>query len=552
MLQTLYVENYALIDKLELKLSGGLNIITGETGAGKSILLGALGLLLGNRSETGLARDGERNCIVEGTFGIDGYGLEGFFEDNDLDYQPSTVIRRVITPAGKSRAYVNDLPVQLTVLKELGTVLIDIHSQHQNLSLADEGFRTKIVDAIVSQPVLAERYAAVYRELRATERELSALREEASKGARDEEYLRHQCEELAAARLRDGEQEELEAELSILANAGRIGETLSEVVGALDEEETGILARLKNSGMQLRKLEDAYPAAAEFAGRIHSAMLELKDLLTGMEQELGRIEADPEKLQRTDERLGLLYSLQQKHRAGSVAGLISLYEDYGGRLATIVGAEAAIATKEIAVRQLTEAAGALADEITVARRQAAGIIKHETETMLAGLGIPGARLEVEITQSVALRSSGRDVVRFLFSATKDNSPQPAEKVASGGELSRLMLSVKSLVSRYTQLPTIIFDEIDSGVSGRIADAMGAIISTLAANMQVVTITHLPQVASRGESHWVVYKEEADGRTRTMIRPLAQEERIDEIAKMLSGSTVTSAAIEQARLLLGRQ
>ena len=549
MLRTLTVENYVLIDRLEMELDRSLNIITGQTGAGKSILLGALGLLLGNKAEGGAMRDENRNCVIEGVFDVEGYGLEPFFDENDLDYDPSLTIRRVITPAGKSRSYVNDLPVGQSVLRELGVRLVDIHSQHRNLILSDDKFRIGVVDSIAGCGEQVGEYRKLYDELQAAERELTALRAEAERNRRDEEWIRFQVEELTAANLREGELARIEAEQSVLANADAIGEAIVASRNALDDEQMGVLLQLKTIEQAMSGIAPTLPLAGELFERVHSALLDLKDVSAELASSAERIDADPERLAQVVARIDLIYSLQQKHRVTSESELIALREKYSAQLQTITSGDERIAALENHIKELHAEALRQADEIHAARVKAVPAIDSELSATLAELGMPSARFTVEVAAQQELMVTGRDRVSFLFSANVGLSPQPVEKIASGGEISRVMLALKALVARSMQLPTIIFDEIDTGVSGQIADAMGRIISNLSRSMQVINITHLPQVASKGKTHFVVYKEDTLLGAMTSIRQLSSRERVDEIAKMLSGSTVTAAAIEQAKCLL---
>ena len=547
MLRRLSVENYALIDKLEMELDPHLNIITGETGAGKSILLGALGLLLGAKNDGSAMKDAARNCTVEGTFDLKGCGLETFFEENDLDYAEETTLTRIITPAGKSRAFVNDVPVQLAQLRELGTRLIDIHSQHQNLILSSEEFRTSALDTVAGNGELLTRYSEQYARMCELRRRLTALREEAERGRRDEEWLRFQTDELTAAALREGEQAELEEELAVLENADRIGETLTELRNALDSDETGVLMQLKNAENNLTHLRDHYPTAGEYADRLHAVLEELKDIDASAANESERLDADPERLAKLSARLDTLIALQQKYHVADEAELIALRERSAAQLAAIVHGDEAIAEAEKALAEAVEKAEALAERLHKAREKAATGFAREILATLAKLGMAETVFRVELTPRAELDRTGRDEVQFLFTANARMTPQPVERIASGGELSRVMLALKALLAKRMQLPTIIFDEIDTGVSGRIADAMGEIIESLAASMQVVDITHLPQVASKGSTHFVVYKRNS----RTEITRLSDDDRIAEIAKMLSGAQITQAAVAQARILLGR-
>lgn len=546
MLCRLSVENYALIDRLEMELGADLNIITGETGAGKSILLGALGLLLGHRNDGSAMKDTARNCVVEGTFDLTGLDLESFFEQNDLDYAHETNVRRIITPAGKSRAFVNDVPVQLTQLRELGARLIDIHSQHQNLILSSEEFRTAALDTVAGNRELLAAYGKVFTRLNETRSRLTALRETAAEGRRDEEWLRYQTDELTAANLRAGELAELEAEQAVLSNADRIGEALTVLRNSLDADETGILSQLKNSEIQLTHLLQSYPPAGEYAERLRSVILELKDIDAAVTADSERIESDPGRLQTLDARLGTLYTLCRKHHAATPDELIGVRDRYAAKLAAIVHSDEEIAAAEQELQCITDEAEALAAKLRQARMLAAPAFEKEIFTTLTQLGMPETLFRIGITESETLGRTGRDRIEFLFTANRNATPQPVERIASGGELSRVMLALKALLAQRMQLPTVIFDEIDTGVSGRIADAMGEIIAALSRTMQVVDITHLPQVASKGNHHFVVSKR--DGRTG--ISRLSSQERITEIAKMLSGSEITEAALTQARILLG--
>ena len=549
MLSRLSVENYALIEKLDMELSPGLNIVTGETGAGKSILLGALGLILGNRADIAVLKDTGRNCIVEGTFAVSGYGLEDFFADNDIDYEPQAIIRRIITPAGKSRAYVNDQPVQLQTLKELSFRLIDIHSQHSSRMLSDDGFRTGTLDSIAREPALLADYGLVYRELREAEGRLGRLRTEAETNRRDEEYLRYQFEQIETLKLVPGEQEELEAEQKELANAEQILAALGHAEELLDRDDMGILTGLKSALQSLRSISGVYASGAGLSERIHAAYLELKDIGSEIGGEKDRVEYNPVRLAKVDERLDSIYSLQQKHNLHSVEELIEFRNSIATKLDNISSDTEEIAKLERIIAGLKEKAVKQAAALTSSRVKAAKVLDAGIEAILGKLGMPSALFRSDIT-AVELMPHGADEIVFMFDANGKGSLQPLEKVASGGEISRVMLAMKSLVARGAKLPTIIFDEIDTGVSGRIADATGEIIAGLASVMQVVNITHLPQVASKGETHFLVYKEGDGPAARTVIKKLATAERVTEIAKMLSGSTVTDAALKQAETLLG--
>lgn len=546
MLRRLSVENYALIEKLDLELDTHLNIITGETGAGKSILLGALGLLLGNKNDSGTLRDESRSCVIEGVFDVEGYGLEPIFEQNDIDYEPQTIIRRMIAPSGKSRSFVNDVPVSLAVLRELGVRLIDIHSQHRNMILSDEAFRTSALDTLAGATADVEAYGAVYAELRGAEREAERMVAEADTMRRDEEWLRYQVEEFEAAALKAGELKEAESELAVLENADQIGEALTTVRNILDADEVGVLEQLAAAENAVRHVSRNYPAGEEIAARLHSVVAELKDLGQVVADDSERIDANPERLQHLTERVNLIYSLCQKHRVQSLEELLSVQEHLSAQLHAITHSDEALERQRAKIAALKDKAEKQAAKIHALREKAAKGMSKSIVQSLVQLGMPEACFEVEVVDAGCLMPSGRDHIRFMFSANARMAAQPVEKIASGGEISRVMLSMKALLAEKSKLPTIIFDEIDTGVSGRIADAMGDIISALGENMQVVAITHLPQVASKGESHFVVYKEQST----TRLTRLGEDDRITEIAKMLSGSEITSAAMSQARILLG--
>lgn len=546
MLRRLTVENYALINHLELELDEHLNILTGETGAGKSILLGALSLLLGAKNDGSAMKDATRNCKVEGVFDLTGLGLEPFFEELELDYETETTLTRLITPSGKSRSFINDMPVQLLTLRELGARLVDIHSQHQNLILSSEEFRCSALDTVAGNKELLAAYETSYVALSEARRELQRMCAEAEAARRDEEWLRFQCEELEAAKLREGEQAELEAELVVLENADRIGELFTTLRNDLDADETGILSRLKEGEQGMRQIGGQYAPAAEYAERLRSVLEELKDLNRSMASDTEHLDSDPERLQKKTARLDALIALQQKHRVQNEEELIALRDESRRKLDAISHSDAEIRRMEEALQAMEQATRSLAEQLHEARKAATAPFEEEIRSTLALLGMPDTRFTIELSPREMGRT-GCDEVQYLFSANRTTNPQRIERIASGGELSRVMLALKALLARRMQLPTILFDEIDTGVSGRIADAMGEIIARLSTSMQVVDITHLPQVASKGNTHFVVYKEEG----RTHLRRLTTEERETEIAKMLSGAEITEAALAQARILLGR-
>ena len=547
MLKSLTIENYALIDSLHVEWDEHLNIITGETGAGKSILLGALGLLLGAKNEGQATKDLERNCVVEATFDIARLNLEHIFEANDIEYEPEITIRRVITPAGKSRAFVGDMPVQLATLKELGTHLVDIHSQHQNLILASEEFRTTTLDTLAGNASLMEAYTAKLAALNALRSEHRTMAAEMEAARKDEEWLRYTVEEFRAAKLKEGEQAETEQMLATLESADRIGEALTTLRNALDDEELGALVALTRSQRELEAIGERYPEGESIAERLKSVVAELKDLSTTAADEAERIDADPEKLQKLSDRLNTIYSLEMKHRAESFDDLLAKAAAFEARLATIDNSDTALRELEARIGEADKECRTAAHALHEARVKIAKQLEESVVATLRMLGMEDAQFMVDITATEAYTPLGMDNVVYLFTANRTTKPGAVERIASGGELSRIMLALKALIAEKRMLPTVIFDEIDTGVSGRIADAMGDIIARLAESMQIVDITHLPQVASKSGAHFVVYKEAG----RTNVRRLAKAERVGEIAKMLSGSEITDAALKQAKILLGK-
>lgn len=547
MLKSLTIENYALIDSLHVEWDEHLNIITGETGAGKSILLGALGLLLGAKNEGQATKDLERNCVVEASFDIARLNLQHLFEELDLDYEAEITIRRVITPAGKSRAFVGDMPVQLATLKELGAHLVDIHSQHQNLILASEEFRTTTLDTLAGNQPLMEAYTAKLATLNALRSEHRTMSAEMESARKDEEWLRYTVEEFRAAKLKEGEQAETEQTLATLESADRIGEALTTLRNALDDEELGAVVALTRSQRELEALGERYAEGATIAERLKSVVAELKDLSTTAADEAERIDADPEKLQKLSDRLNTIYSLEMKHRAESYDDLLAKAAAFEARLATIDNSDTALRELEARITEADKECRAAAHRLHEARVEVAKHLETSVVETLRMLGMEDAQFVADVTETESYTPLGMDSVAYLFTANRTTKPGAVERIASGGELSRIMLALKALIAEKRMLPTVIFDEIDTGVSGRIADAMGDIIARLAESMQIVDITHLPQVASKSGAHFVVYKEEG----RTNIRHLSKTERVGEIAKMLSGSEITDAALKQAKILLGK-
>ena len=544
MLRRLVVENYALIEHLEIEFDSSLNIITGETGAGKSILMGALALLLGAKNDSTAIKDSSRACVVEGEFDIKRLGLEEAFAELDIEYDHETIIRRTISPSGKSRAFVNDQPVQLADLKQLGAYLIDIHSQHQNLILSSPQFRIHAIDTIAGNGALLAEYRKAFAALQEAKHALSELQSAAKRNADEEDWLRHQTEELRGANLRVGEIEELEAELRTLENADSISEALQRVTQSLDEDVTGVLTILREAENSLRRVSENYAAATGLIERIHSAAVELKDISATTSYDLERIEANPERLDAVNSRLDLIYTLQRKHRCEGIEELIALRDKYNEQLSVIEHSDELIIEAEQRVAECEKVATALAVKLHDARLKASPAFAKGVVEILRNVAMADAEFKIAVTPCTPT-ASGADTVDFLFSANASVEPRAIEKIASGGELSRVMLALKTILAQHLALPTIIFDEIDTGISGRTANDVGDIIARLAQSMQVIDITHSPQVASKGSRHFLVYKEQS----RSNIRPLSAEERIEEIAKMLSGDTITEAALAQAKHLL---
>ena len=544
MLRRLIVENYALIEHLEIEFDSSLNIITGETGAGKSILMGALALLLGAKNDSTAIKDNSRSCIIEGEFNIKDLGLEEVFAELDIEYDHETIIRRTISPSGKSRAFVNDQPVQLADLKQLGAYLIDIHSQHQNLILSSPQFRIHAIDTIAGNGTLLADYRKAFATLQEAKRSFGELQQSAKRNADEEEWLRHQAEELRGASLRVGELEELEAELRTLENADSISEALQQVTQSLDEEVTGVLTTLREVENSLRRVSQNYAAATDLIARIHTTAVELKDISATTAYDLERIESNPERLDAVNSRLDLIYTLQRKHRCEGIEELIALRDKYSEQLSAIEHSDELLAEAERRVAECEKVATTLATQLHDARVKASPTFAESVVKILRNVAMADAEFKIAVTPCTPT-ASGADMVDFLFSANASVEARPIEKIASGGELSRVMLALKTILAQHLALPTIIFDEIDTGISGRTANDVGDIIAHLAQSMQVIDITHSPQVASKGSRHFLVYKEQS----RSNIRPLSNEERVEEIAKMLSGDTITEAALAQAKHLL---
>jgi DNA repair protein RecN (Recombination protein N) len=549
MLIKLSVHNYALIKELDIGLENGLTIITGETGAGKSILLGALSLILGARADTNVLFDKTVKCIVEGTFRVEGYDLSDFFLANELDFDPVTILRREINPAGKSRAFVNDTPVTINLLKDLGDRLIDIHSQHQTLMLNDNSFQLNVIDSFAGNTTLRNDYNVVYANYRKLKREYSELREKDDQNKADLEYFRFQLIQIEDARLVGGEQEELEKEQEILEHAGEIRLALETASAFLSSEDKSVLNLLKELKVTIGKIKTFLPETLTLLQRADSAFIELNDLAGDLEKLSSSIEADPDRLIKVNERLDLIYSLVQKHHVKDLEGLIIKQKELRGLIKNIVTSDEYQEEIGLQLEKEHNSLKLLAEKISENRTNVVPDVELKIGELLKQMGMPNGKFRIEIGRDNEFNSAGIDKADFLFSANKQVTPENIARVASGGELSRVMLSLKSLLTKNKNLPTIIFDEIDSGVSGEVADKVGQILSDMGKYMQVINITHLPQVASRGTRHYHVYKDEIGDSTFTRVKLLSFDERVLEVAKLLSGSEVTETAMKNARELM---
>jgi len=549
MLVKLYVQNYALIKDLDVELEDGLTIITGETGAGKSILLGALSLILGTRADSSVLLKKNEKCVVEGTFRIENYDLSEFFASNELDYEPVTILRREINPAGKSRAFINDTPVTINLLKELGDRLIDIHSQHQTLMLHDNSFQLSVIDSFAGTSKLKDEYKLVYKNYRMLSREFDELAEKADRNKADLEYLQFQLNQLEEAKLREGEQEELEKEQELLSHAEEIKLGLSNASNLFSSDTSSVLMLLREAKAALSKIAEFLPNGEDILRRSESSFIELNDLAGEIEKLAATIDADPHRLAQINDRLDTLYSLNQKHRVTGLNELIAKREDIRKQLKSIVTSDERMSQVEAALKKETAVLKSLSEGISVKRKNIVADVEKKIIDLLKQLGMPNAKFRVSLTKLQDFTSSGTDHADFLFSANKQVEPENLAKIASGGELSRVMLSLKSLLTKNNNLPTIIFDEIDAGVSGEVADKVGQILAGMGKYMQVVNITHLPQVASRGTKHYHVYKDDSGDSTITRIKLLTESERVIEVARLLSGSEVTETAVKNAKELL---
>ena len=551
MLRSLYMQNYALIEKLDIDFGSGFSVITGETGAGKSIILGAIGLLLGQRADVKSIRRGAAKCVIEARFEIAGYGMQPFFEENELEYEDECILRREVYASGKSRAFINDTPASLVQMKELGEQLIDVHSQHQNLLLNKEGFQLNVLDILAHDEEELAAYQSLHREWKQAQRDLENLIALAGQNKADEDYIRFQLEQLEDAHLTAGEQEELEREADTLSHAEEIKAGLFRAGQVMNSDEGGLLSALKECLNTMSGLQKVYPSAGELAERLESSYIELKDIsqeISGKEEE---VEFNPARLEEVNDRLNLVYTLQQKHRVSTVDELLALADDYAAKLSNIISSDEQIEELKSRSEALYNKVKKQAAVLTELRTAAAREVEKQMAARLIPLGMPNVRFRVEIGTRKEPGAHGADTVGFLFSANKNGALQNISSVASGGEIARVMLSVKAMIAGAVKLPTIVFDEIDTGVSGEIADRMADIMQEMGdSDRQVISITHLPQIAARGRAHYKVYKQDNETETNSHIRRLTDEERVEEIAHMLSGATLTEAALNNAKALLG--
>ena len=551
MLRSLYIQNYALIEKLDIDFGSGFSVITGETGAGKSIILGAIGLLLGQRADVKSIRRGAAKCVIEARFEIAGYGMQPFFEENELEYEEECILRREVSASGKSRAFINDTPASLAQMKELGELLIDVHSQHQNLLLNKEGFQLNVLDILSHNEEALSAYQHIFGAWKQAQQDLEALVARANQDKSDEDYIRFQLEQLEEAHLSAGEQEELEQEADTLSHAEEIKAGLYRVGQTLYSDEGGLLSGLKECLNTMLGLQRVYPVAGELAERMESTYIELKDISQEVSGKEDEIEFNPERLDEVNERLNLIYTLQQKHRVSTVGELLALTDEYAAKLSAITSSDEHIEELKARCDALCNKVKKQAAVLTKARTAAAREVEKQMAARLVPLGMPNVRFQVEIGARKEPGIHGADTVNFLFSANKNGALQSVSSVASGGEIARVMLSIKAMIAGAVKLPTIVFDEIDTGVSGEIADRMADIMQEMGdSDRQVISITHLPQIAARGRAHYKVYKQDNETETNSHIRRLTDEERVGEIAHMLSGATLTDAALNNAKALLG--
>lgn len=550
MLRSLHISNYALIDQLDIDISGGFSVITGETGAGKSIMMGALALLLGTRADAKVIKHGASKCCVEAEFDVAKLNIVSLFEENDIDFDGSElIVRREVTANGKSRAFVNDSPVTLPVLKEIASRIIDVHSQHQNLLMGDENFILGILDAVSSEPTPKILYSEAFEAWHEAQKEYVALKEKAEKDQQDSEYLLFQLKQLEDADLKEGEQEALEEELEILSHTEEIKQALYKVSSGFQSEGNNPISFLRSSIQTLRRIDSVFPIAGSLAERLDSVQIELEDVSGELENSLERVEYDPKRQEIVDERLNLLYTLQRKHNVQGEKELLALKEFLRERVDTIENIGDILLQKEKEVCRLSEEMNKLGEQLTALRKAAAKIIEERLVECLHSLGMPNVSVALNLFLRPSPDVTGLDNVEFLFSANKNVQMQEVAKIASGGEIARLMLALKSIISHVKHLPTIVFDEIDTGASGTMAEKMALVMQDMASDCQVLCITHLPQIAALGHWHYRVSKQETSNGTTSHIKLLTEEERVLEIANMLSGEQLTDAAINNAKSLL---
>ena len=550
MLKHLYIKNFTLIDTLDIELHPGFSVITGETGAGKSIILGAIGLLLGQRADSKTIKQGADKCVIEAHFDLSRYNMESFFTENDIEYDlDDCIVRRELTASGKSRAFINDTPVQLSMLKELGDRLMDIHSQHQNLLLNKQDFQLNVVDILADDSKELDAYRQTFFEYRKAEQELSQLREDIERNRQNVDFLQFQYQELSSANLKEGELEELEQKSDTMTHSEDIKSALYEADNAFQDEDNGIIRSLRSSISALNGISKVFPDAKELTERMDSAYIELKDIASEISDHLEDIDFDPSELDSVNNRLDKLYDLQKKYRAETIEELITTRDDLQEKLNNIENSDEALESLQASVAKLKADIEKKADALTKLRTKAAQKIEKDMQSRLVPLGMPNVRFNISITKEQP-GTYGQDKVAFLFSANTSTPLQPVSQVASGGEIARVMLSLKAMISGAVKLPTIIFDEIDTGVSGKIAEKMAEIMQEMGNNeRQVISITHLPQIAALGSTHYKVAKEETSQGTTTSMTMLTPDERVREIAQMLSGSDVSDAAIQNAKELL---
>lgn len=549
MLTRLTISNYALIDHLEVDFHPKLNTITGETGAGKSIILGALALILGNRADLSVLKNKAEKCVVEGNFEIEHYQLAPFFETCDLDYDPHTILRREITPAGKSRAFVNDTPVNLKTLRELGLALIDIHSQHQNLELGNQKFQLDLIDTVGGSKKTLVDYKKLYSDYRSKQKALAELKTKAEKSKSDLDYFQFQFEQLEAAKITDGEQADLESELEQLSHAEEIKSAFLKVKELLDDEQLSAVQNVKESKRAIENIAQYMESAAALGERLQSCWLEMKDMVDEAEMQAEKVEHDPVRIQWLNDRLNVIYDLQQKHNVATESELIALRDSFESKISEVVGFDNEIDGAEKQLESMFENLVGKASELSSLRKAGFPKIEKSIVADLRQMGMEKSKFKIEHTALAEFTPQGKDSVLFLFSANSDAAPAEISKIASGGEMSRLMLAIKNLLRNSKALPTVIFDEIDSGVSGEIAVKMGKIIKLFSGTTQIVNITHLPQIAAKGDAHLQVYKYEKGGKTFTSIRRLNDAERVEELAKMVGGEKPSSATLKTAQELL---